>query len=882
MPSRGQSLTVSYVAWNTTSNGGQTGDAGSHELRWVKDGTSAAPTNSPTEVDSTYAPGIYKLTLTSTECTCDFGTLCGKSLTSGVVLMPISVSFEQLPTAAPAASGGLITIGTSTGQLEPDGAGRVNVGKWLDEPVTLDTNHLPNVNVADYNNAAVTAQPYTGTPPTAAAIATAVWQTDVSTGFTGSQAGAKLEAAGTASDPWATTLPGSYGAGTAGYLLGTNLNTTISSRLASSTYTVPPTAATITAAVWTADLSSGYSGSQAGALLDAVGTSADPWNVTLPGSYGAGTAGYIVGHNIDTNVSSRLASSAYASPPTAAANAAAVWLVDVSSGYSGGQAGARLNVAGLLGDPMATTLPGAYSAGTAGYLLGTYLNAPVSGCLTTAGYTAPPTAAAIATAVWTVDVSTGFTGSQAGNKLNAAGTASDPWATTLPGSYSAGTAGYIMGHNLDTNVGSRLATSGYTTPPTAGTIATAVLTDTTDTGTVGSLGYLLGHAPSWYASPSTIATAVWTVDVSTGFSGSQAGAKLEALSAGDPWATTLPGSYSAGTAGYIMGHNLDTNVGSRLATSGYTVPPTAGTIATAVWTVDVSSGFTGSQAGAKLEAAGTASDPWATALPGSYSAGTAGYIMGHNLDTNVGSRLATSGYTAPPTASTIATAVWTVDVSSGFTGTQAGECLLHAAAATDPWSIALPGVYGAGTAGYLIGHNLDTNVGSRLAASGYTAPPTASTIATAVWTVNISSGFTGSQAGAKLEALSAGDPWNTALPGSYATGTAGYLLSQNLDAKISTRSTFAGGAVASVTAGVVLAAAGLDGITIETTGSGALNGRQAIAQVLSATTGPLAGTPPRGTAGTMITKDPTDTDQRLQVDVDGYGNRTAVRHYPPA
>jgi hypothetical protein len=113
MPSRGQSLTVSFVAWDNTANVGKTGDAANFTLRWVKDGTSAAPTNTATEVDSTNAPGLYKLTLTSTECTCDFGTLAGKSSTSGISILPISVSFEQLPTAAPNANGGLPILSVS-------------------------------------------------------------------------------------------------------------------------------------------------------------------------------------------------------------------------------------------------------------------------------------------------------------------------------------------------------------------------------------------------------------------------------------------------------------------------------------------------------------------------------------------------------------------------------------------------------------------------------------------------------------------------------------------------------------------------------------------------------------------------------------------------
>jgi hypothetical protein len=49
--------------------------------------------------------------------------------------------------------------------------------------------------------------------------------------------GGAWNAAGSSGDPWTTNLPGAYGAGTAGYILGTNLNATMSSRMA--TFTLP-------------------------------------------------------------------------------------------------------------------------------------------------------------------------------------------------------------------------------------------------------------------------------------------------------------------------------------------------------------------------------------------------------------------------------------------------------------------------------------------------------------------------------------------------------------------------------------------------------------------------------------------------------------------
>ncbi len=70
--------------------------------------------------------------------------------------------------------------------------------------------------------------------------------------------------------------------------------------------------------------------------------------------------------------------------------------------------------------------------------------------------------------------------------------------------------------------------------------------------------------------------AVWDVVSASHVGAGTTGLALaSAASAGDPWATAIPGAYSAGTAGFIVGNNLNATVSSRLAASGYTVPPTA-------------------------------------------------------------------------------------------------------------------------------------------------------------------------------------------------------------------------------------------------------------------------------------------------------------------
>lgn len=80
-----------------------------------------------------------------------------------------------------------------------------------------------------------------------------------------------------------------------------------------------------------------------------------------------------------------------------------------------------------------------------------------------------------------------------------------------------------------------------------------------------------------------------------------------------------------------------------------------------------------------------------------------------------------------------------------------------------------------------------------------------------IWDVVISGHTTAGTTGAALNtAGSATDPWGVALPGAYGAGTAGKILGTNLDTTVSSRSTFAGGAVASVTAAVDITQAAAD------------------------------------------------------------------------
>lgn len=82
-------------------------------------------------------------------------------------------------------------------------------------------------------------------------------------------------------------------------------------------------------------------------------------------------------------------------------------------------------------------------AGTGGSLAN--LDAAVSSRLSTAGYTAPPSAAAVADQVWDETASQHDTAGSMGEQMNNAGAAADPLLNTVPGSYASGTAGHALG-----------------------------------------------------------------------------------------------------------------------------------------------------------------------------------------------------------------------------------------------------------------------------------------------------------------------------------------------------------------------------------------------------------------------------------------------------
>jgi hypothetical protein len=88
----------------------------------------------------------------------------------------------------------------------------------------------------------------------------------------------------------------------------------------------------------------------------------------------------------------------------------------------------------------------------------------------------------------------------------------------------------------------------------------------------------------------------------------------------------------------LVGGRMDSSVGAMAAnviTDAATAADFEAKIADVVWDEALAGHAVAGSAGAALSAAGGAADPWATALPGAYGAGTAGQIIGDFLDVAV-------------------------------------------------------------------------------------------------------------------------------------------------------------------------------------------------------------------------------------------------------
>jgi len=486
---------------------------------------------------------------------------------------------QPLPTAVPGAAGGLFIAGSNaattaniTGNLTGNVSGSVGSVTGAVGSVTGNVG----------GNVVGSVASVTGTVGNLAAgaktdVENAVWNTVLASHLTAGSTGNALNAAGAAGDPWTTSLPGAYGAGTAGFIVGTNLNAAITSRMA--TYTQP-----------TGFLAATFPASVASPTNITAGTITTATNLTnLPSI----PANWLTAAGINAGALNGkgdwLLASGYTAPPSVAAIATGVWQ-DATAG--------DFTVASSIGKCLyiANVIPGAAGGH---FIAGTNAATTITGSLTTT-----------------------FTGNLTGNVGG-----------NVVGSVASVTAGVTVTTNNDK--------TGYSltvTPPTAAQVATAVWQDLlagTDFSTVASVGKLLKD----------------DIDATVSSRSTYAGGDTAGT-------TTLLSRLTATRAGNL--DNLDATVSSRLASASYTAPPTAAVNAAATWDLPTAGHTTGGTFGAAMSAAGAAGDPWSTSLPGAYGTGSAGFILGTNLDTKVTTaRLAPTGLDAISVADPGGVANWT-------------------------------------------------------------------------------------------------------------------------------------------------------------------------------------------------------------------------------
>lgn len=207
-----------------------------------------------------------------------------------------------------------------------------------------------------------------------------------------------------------------------------------------------------------------------------------------------------------------------------------------------------------------------------------------------------------------------------------------------------------VGGNVTGSVGSVVGAVGSVTGNVGGNVTGTVASVVGNvggnvTGTVASVvgnvgGNVTGSVGSVVGAVGSVIGAVGSVTagVTVTTNNDKTGYGLSAAAVQAVWDALTSALTTAGSIGKLLVDNINATISSRLASASYTVPPTVGAIADQVWDEVLAGHLTSGTTGAALNSAGSSGDPWGTALPGVYGAGTAGKIIGDNINATVGSR----------------------------------------------------------------------------------------------------------------------------------------------------------------------------------------------------------------------------------------------------
>jgi hypothetical protein len=221
-------------------------------------------------------------------------------------------------------------------------------------------------------------------------------------------------------------------AGSIGKLLVDNINATVSSRLASSSYTAPLDEAGTRTAV---GLSTANLDTQLGNIPTNV------WSALTSALSTAGSVGKLLVDNINATISSRLASSAYTSPLDSAGTRSAL-----------GLANANLD-AQISNIPTASVNASAVRTELATEL--SRIDTTISSRLPSSSYTAPLDAAGVRSAL-------GLASANLDTQIS--NIPGNNWSYLSSSATTAGSLGKLLVDNVNATISSRLASSSYTSP----------------------------------------------------------------------------------------------------------------------------------------------------------------------------------------------------------------------------------------------------------------------------------------------------------------------------------------------------------------------------------------------------------------------------------
>lgn len=634
-------------AFDSTTNLPKTGDAANLTAYVSKDygAVTVLGDTTATEMDSTNAKGYYLFDLTQAETNADTLLFSAKSSTANIVVLAMPATVYTTPanfTALAITSGGIAQadvqtiktqtvtcgagvtvgafVGNATAAIAIDASGRVDVGKILGTAsagavgyVGVDwgavtnkttTNALTGTTIASTQKVDVdtiktnpVVNAGTITFPTGATLAST---TNITAGTitTVTTVTNQLTAAQIATGVWQDTTAGDFTVALSigksimnGVSLGTGLTvndlTTKSGFSLSSTgmdsVTLPANIITATSIAANAITAAKIATDAIDADALATDAIAEIWAYQISSSFAASTALLVAATGGLGQFSVNDASATTTSFVTNLTSAVDDFYRDMQLTFTSGALAGQIRViASYTGATKTVTLDEALTS------------APANGVTFVVSGPHTHTVSSIATAVWTDTTAGDFT-----------------VASSIGKSIMNGVA---LGTGLTIN-----AYAGNT-PQTGDSFAR-----------IGATGSgLTSLAPSATA----LSTATWTGTLAT---------NLTTLASHDPGATigtsTLTqtqvtgGAYALNSASFSFASALD-----------FTTTQKASLI-TQIWDGTTSGHTTGGTFGGALNSAGSAGDPWSTALPGAYVAGSAGYIVGTNLDATVSGRMAT--YTQP-------------------------------------------------------------------------------------------------------------------------------------------------------------------------------------------------------------------------------------------